>query len=141
MVERLIIKVRINKTISGFATYTYKQHHGIRADILARKLGIVIYNTNSTLQSTAHNNLRSDLKPLIWRYRRYFLSQRLRQLGFRFYTNTLFAKDKCKVGNICDHIFTDGWFVQIIPMRYKSEADTTLDRINRGVGVVNKVLI
>ena len=36
--------------------------------------------------------------------------------------------------NTCAQIFTDGEFVQIIPMRYKSEAGTTLDRINQDVG-------
>ena len=30
-------------------------------------------------------------------------------------------------------------FVQIIPTRSKSEAGTTLDRINRDVGVANKI--
>ena len=37
MVEMLISKFGVLRTISGFATYTYKQHHRIRVDILARK--------------------------------------------------------------------------------------------------------
>ena len=53
----------------------------------------------------------------------------------------LFAKDKSIVGNTCAQIFTDGVFVQIIPMIYKSEAGTTLDRINRVVGVANEICI
>ena len=67
--------------------------------------------------------------------------QRLRQLNCGFYTDTLFAKDKYIVGNACAQIFTDGEFVQIIPMRYKSEAGTTLDRINRDFGVANEIFM
>ena len=53
----------------------------------------------------------------------------------------LFAKDKSIVGNTCAQIFTDGGFVQIIPMRSKSEAGTTLDRINRDVGVASEIFM
>ena len=37
MMGILIRNFRVKRTGSGFATYTYKQHHGIRADILAIK--------------------------------------------------------------------------------------------------------
>ena len=83
--------------------------------------------------------MKSALKPLTRRYITDLLLQRLRRLKCRFYTDTLFAKDKSIVGNTCDQIFTDGEFVQLIPMRYKSEADTTLDRINRYIGVENEI--
>ena len=55
--------------------------------------------------------------------------------------DTLFAKEKCIVGNTCSQIFTDGEFVQIIPMRYKSEASTTLERINWYVKVANEIFM
>ena len=38
------------------------------------------------------------------------MSQRLRQLNCRFYTNPLFVKDKLIVGNTCAEIFTNGVF-------------------------------
>ena len=53
----------------------------------------------------------------------------------------LFAKDKSIVGSTCAQIFTNEEFVQIISMRYKSEAGTTLDRINRDVGVANEIFM
>ena len=40
MVDILIIKVRVKTAIIGFETFTDKRHHGISADILARKWGI-----------------------------------------------------------------------------------------------------
>ena len=108
MVDRLISKVRVNRTRSGFATYIDKLHHGISADLLERKWGIGIDKAKRTLQSTTQDNVISSLKTLIWWYRTYLLSQRLRLINFIFYTDTIFAKDKSIVGNTCAQIFTDG---------------------------------
>ena len=83
----------------------------------------------------------SALKPLTQRYRIDFLLQRLRQLNCIFYTDTLFAKDKSIVGNICAQIFTDGKFIQIIPMKSTLEAGTTLERINWDVKVANEIFM
>ena len=58
-----------------------------------------------------------------------------------FYTNTLFAKEKYIVGNTCVQIFIDGGFVQIMFMRYKSEAGTTLERIKWDVRVANNIFM
>ena len=96
---------------------------------------------NRTLQSTIQDNVISALKPLTWRYITNFMLQRLHQLNRRFYTETLFAKDKFIVGNLCAQIFTYGEFVEIILTRSKSEAGTTLDRINRDFGVVNEAFM
>ena len=78
MVDRFISKVRFKRTRSGFATYTYKQQHGISADLLERKLGIGIDKAKSTLQSTTQDNVKSALKPLTRRYIKGLLPQRLR---------------------------------------------------------------
>ena len=69
------------------------------------------------------------------------LLQRLHRLNCRFYTDTLSKKEKSIVGDACAHIFTYGEFVQIIPMRSKSDDVTKLDRINRDFGVSNEIFI
>ena len=74
MVGILISKVRVKRTRSGFATYTDKLHHGISADLLAIKWGIVIDTANHTLQYITQDDVISALKPLTLRYRTYFLS-------------------------------------------------------------------
>ena len=107
MVERLISKVRVKRTRSGFTTYTDNQHHEISTDLLARKWGLVIDKTKQTPQSTTQDNVISALKSLTWRYRTYLLSQRLRRLNCRFYTDKLFTKEKSIVGNTCAQIFTN----------------------------------
>ena len=50
MVNRLIIKVRVKRTSSGFITYTDMQHHVISADLLARKWVIGLDKANSNLK-------------------------------------------------------------------------------------------
>ena len=110
MVDRLISKVRVKRKRCGFATYIDKRHHGISADILARKWGIGIDKKNQTFQSTTQDDVRSALKPLTRRYKTYFLLQKLRRLNCRFYKDTLFAKNKSIVGNTCAQIFTNGEF-------------------------------
>ena len=141
MVDILIIKVRVERTRSGFTTYIDKRHHLISADMLARKWSIGIDKAKRTLQSTTRDNVISALKPLTRRYRTYFLSQRPRLLNCMFYTDTLFAKEKSIVRNTCSQVFTDGVFVQITPMIYKLESGTTLDRINRDIGDTNKIFM
>ena len=54
-----------------------------------------------------------------------------------FYTDTIFAKEKFIIGNTSAQIFTDGVFVQIIPMISQSKGGKKSDRINRDVGVTN----
>ena len=88
MVDRLIRNVRVKRTRGGFESHTDKRHHGIGADILERKWGIGIEKANRTLQSTTQDSVRSALKPLTQRYRKDFLSQRLRWLNCIFYTDT-----------------------------------------------------
>ena len=52
IVDIFIRKVRIKRKRSGFTTYTYKQHHGISADLLEKKLWIGLDKAKQTLQST-----------------------------------------------------------------------------------------
>ena len=69
----------------------------------------------------------SSLNPITRRYRTDLLLQRLNRTKCSFYTDVLFVKEKYIVGNKYTQIFTDGEFEQIFPMRYESEAETTLD--------------
>ena len=93
MVEILIIKVGFKRTRSGFSTYIDKRHHGISADIWEIQWGVELYKSKRNLESPTQDNVRSDLNPLTRRYITGFLLRRLCQLDFRFYTDTLFAKE------------------------------------------------
>ena len=99
MAEILIGNVRVRKTRSGHENYTDERHHGISADMLARKWSIGLEKEKHTLKYTTQDNVRPALKQLTWQQRTYFLSQRLRQLNFRLYTEKLFSKDKSIFGN------------------------------------------
>ena len=69
------------------------------------------------------------------------MSQRLHRLNCIFYTDTLFAKEKSILENICAKIFTNREFVQIIPMISRSEAGTILYRINRYIRVTKETFM
>ena len=53
MMEILFRNVRFRRIRSGYTIYIDKQHHGIRADILARKWGIGLDKTKRTVQYTS----------------------------------------------------------------------------------------
>ena len=99
MVYRLISNVRVRRTRSRYTTYIDRQHHGISADILEIKWGIVLDKTNCNLQSITQDIVRSSLKPMPRRYRTDFLSQILLALNCRFYMDALFVNDKLIFGN------------------------------------------
>ena len=52
IVHRLIRNFSIRIIRSGYATYKDKQHHGISAGLLERKLGIGLYKSNINFQFT-----------------------------------------------------------------------------------------
>ena len=139
MVDIVISNVRISRTRSVYAAFTDNLHHGINADLLASNWGIGLYKSNHTLQPTTQDILISDQKPLTWRYRTDFLLRRICQPNCRFYTDTLFEKDRSIVSHTCTQIFTDGMFVQITPMRSKSDDGMTLDSINCDIGVEDEI--
>ena len=68
IMDRLISKVGVKRTRSGFATYTDRRHHWISADLLAIKWVIVLDKAKRAFQSTTQDNVISCLKPLTWRY-------------------------------------------------------------------------
>ena len=114
MVDILIRNARVRIKRSGYATYTDTRHHGISADMLARKWGIGLDKEKRTLQSTTQYHAILYLKPLTRRHRTDLLPQRLSGLNFGFYTDTIFAKDKSIVWNTCAQIF-----IYLIIMRSK----------------------
>ena len=98
------------RTRSGYATYTYKQNHGIITDMLTSKWCILLDKAKRIIQYKNQNNVRSAFKSLTQRYRTYFLAQRLCRINFSFYTDTIIAKDKSLAWNTCAQIFPDVFF-------------------------------
>jgi len=69
------------------------------------------------------------------------LSQRLRRLSTRFYTDTMFSKVGTSLrGNTCAQVITDGnGAVFVYPMKSKSEAGNQLLNLIQQVGVTNEL--
>jgi len=86
-------------------------------------------------------NIRSALLPLTSRYRTDLLSQRLRRLDTRFYTDTMFSKIGTSLrGNTCTQIFTDGnGSIFAYSMRSKAQAGDKLLSLIQQVGIPNEL--
>ena len=124
------------------ATITNERHHGVKSELLAQKWGIGLEKARQTLKATTQHAVRSAVLPLKRRYRTDLLSQRLRRLNCRFYTDTLFSKQVSANGNTCAQLFTDGKGAVIIyPMRSKAQAGQMLTAFTQDVGIPNELVM
>ena len=114
-----------------------RRHHGTDPNLLSHKWGIGLKKAKDTLSKTTQLNIRSALLPLTRRYRTDLLSQRLKRLSARFYTDTAFSKIGNSIrGNECVQLFTDGESsIFAYPLKSKSDAGTALQDFCSQVGV------
>jgi len=119
---------------------TSKRHHGVDANLLSLKWGIGLEKARNTIKHTTQMNIRSALLPLTRRYRTDLLSQRLKRLSIRLYTDNIFSKVGTSLrGNTCAQIFTDGnRAVFAYPMRSKAQAGDKLLSFIQQVGIPNE---
>ena len=119
---------------------TSERYHGVDANLLSLKWGIGLDKARNTIKHTTQLNIRSATLPLTKRYRRDLLSQRLRRLNPRFYTDTMFSKIGTSLrGNVCAQIFTDGnGAVFAYSMESKSKAGNQLMKLIQQVGIPNE---
>jgi len=116
--------------LQGSPTYiisqirTSQRHHGVEATLFSLKWGIGLQKAKDTIKHTTQQHIRSAILPLTRRYRTDLLSQRLRRLSTRFYTDTMFSKVGTSLrGNTCAQVITYGnGTVFVYPIRSKSEA-------------------
>ena len=114
-----------------------KRHHGTDVNLLSRKWGIGLKKAKDTIAKTTQMNIRSALLPLTRRYRTDLLSQRLKRLSARFYTDTAFSKigDSLR-GNNCVQIYTDGdGSIFAYPLKSKADCGDSLQELCSQVGV------
>ena len=116
LVDILISNLKVISIRIWYGTYTDKHHHVLSSDILVKKVGIGLNKASKNLEYKTQEIVRSIIKPLTWQYRTGFLSRMFSRLNLRFYTDTLFSKDKSIVGNTCTQIFTDENFISITSM-------------------------
>lgn len=139
LAERLLANAKAKQIQIG-ATYSDKRHHGSDPNLLARKWGIGVQRAKDTLKCTTQQNIRSAILPLTRRYRTDLVSQRLKRLSTRFYTDTIYAKHKSLQGHNCAQMFTDGeGFVVAFPLRSKEDAGEALQKNCRDVGIPNEL--
>lgn len=132
----LLDNIRISSAVSKD-----RRHHDIDAESLADKWECSIETARKTLDATTQLNVRSAIAPLTRRYRTDLLSQRLRRLDCRFYTDTMFPKVKSLTGRTCAQIYySNEGYVMVYPMSMKSEVGDTLHDFVTDVGVPNTLV-
>ena len=90
---------------------TSKRHNGLDADLQWR---IGLEKARNTLNNTTQMNVRSALLPLTRRCRTDLLSQRIRRLNTRFYTDNVFkSRYLVKIEYVCTDIH--GWQCSGVP--------------------------
>lgn len=141
-VSSIFVNEQLTNAISVMSVSSSNaRHHAPGVETLASKWGISKSTAKATLDATTQHSVRSAVLPLTRRYRTDLLSQRLRRLTCKFFTDTLFSKSKSIIGNICAQIYTNAeGFIFVIPIASKSEAGTTLDEFAQDVGIPNELV-
>ena len=101
MVDRLIGNIRGSMIKKVYAINTNEIHHSVTLELLKRNWGIGLEEAKYTLKATTQDCIRSALIPLKSKYHTYLILQRLRRLSCKFYTDTLFSKQKYIIGRKC----------------------------------------
>jgi len=134
------ITKRGNKYSNVNASITDGRHHEVKPETLAQKWGISLDKAKQTLKTTIQLAIRSASLPLKRRYRTDLMSQKLKRLSCRFYTDTFFSKSVSVNGNKCAQLYTDGnEMVIIYPIKSKAMAGSTLTEFAQDVGIPNEL--
>lgn len=125
--------------LSIASTTTVKRAYSITKEHLSSLWGIGLHAAELTLQVTTQKGIRNPIHPIVRRYATKQSRLRYNQLGSkhgRFYSDTFFSDCKSTRGNTMAQLFTnDTKFLQIIPMKKKSEAANALMEIIQDIGV------
>jgi hypothetical protein len=57
-----------------------------------------------------------------------------------FYTNMVFSGVRSLKGNTCAQVFTNGSFIQVIPMVMKAQAGEALDTFHQDIGISDQLV-
>ena len=102
--------------------------------------GIGLSKAKATLEATTQENVRSAILPLTRRYRTDLMSQKLKRLRAKFYTDTLFMDETSTKGNTCAQLYADGdGFVHVYPMQSKKQVGESLHQFVNDVGIMNEL--
>ena len=85
-------------------------------------------------------NVRSSILPLTKRYPTDILSQKLRILRVKLYTDNIFADYTSVRDNKCAQIYTDrDVFLHVFPMKPKAGAGDSVGNVVKDIGIMNEI--
>jgi hypothetical protein len=118
------------------ATSSTEHRSNIPVETLAKRWGTTINVAKQTIQQTYQRGLRYLEGPLSRRFRTRQKKLDRKYLRTKMYTDTMFKEHPSARGNTCMQIFvTAEGFVTGEPMKTKSDAYISLDRVCRNFGV------
>ena len=145
--DRLISSVNLNltnqpqesitKQAKVKAVYSEKRHSGVSVKELSKMWGIGLSRAKATLEATTQEDIRLVILPLTPRYRTDLMSENLKRLRAKFYTDTLFMDE---TSTKCAQLYADGdGFVHVYPMQSKRQVGESLHQFLNDVGIMNKL--
>jgi hypothetical protein len=114
---------------------TTDRHSKVGPEELASKWNIGLQTAKETLEVTTQHGVRTAVHPMTRRVRVDHLHLHRPLLRGTWYTDTLLAKVKSRVGNKCANVFTQGKFVKVVPMTSRADAGKSLVDFSDDVGI------
>ena len=146
MVQRLVSSVQVASPFNDSeeprtigATASWQRHARVTPAEVSRKFFWGLETARKTLKCTTQFGVRTALNPFTRRYKPDILQNYHRRLKSPFYTDTMFQTVVSTRGNKAVQVFTNGKYVNVQPMKSKSEAGLALKDFIDEVGVPSKI--
>jgi hypothetical protein len=133
------VNLTYEKAVQVSATSTTHRGTSISKEYLSQLWGISLNTAAQTLQVTTQKGIKNAVHPIVCRYATKQSRLRYNQLGSRhgqFYSNTFFATTRSTQRNTMAQLYVnDIKYMCIMPMKKKSEAPFTLQKLIQDIGV------
>ncbi|KAG7369925.1 reverse transcriptase RNA-dependent DNA polymerase [Nitzschia inconspicua] len=110
------------------------RHSKITAEELARTWNIGLQTAKDTMKATTQRGVRTSTRPMNKRVRVDHLDLHVRRMPGTWYCDTVLARVKSLLGNICANVFTNGRFTKVVPMKSRKEAGFSFQEFVNDVG-------
>jgi hypothetical protein len=98
------------------------RHSKVTAEDLVRTWNIGLQTAKDTLKATTQRGVRTSTRPMSRRVRVDHMDLHVRRVPGSWYCDTVLARVKSLLGNICANVFTNGRFTKVVPMQSRKEA-------------------
>ncbi|KAG7370061.1 reverse transcriptase RNA-dependent DNA polymerase [Nitzschia inconspicua] len=116
------------------AVMSNDRHSKITAEDLARTWNIGLETAKDTMKATIQRGVRTSTRPMNKRVRVDHPDLHVRRIPGTWYCDTVLARVKTLLGNICANVFNNGRFTKVVPMKSRKEAGLSFQEFVNDVG-------